>query len=72
MPKIWTDASQNVLIEDEKRLDSSNFPLSVLQHKIQIFEFGMDRVVDQIVIAVIFVLRFESVLPMWAGAQLMG
>jgi hypothetical protein len=56
MPKIWTDASQNILIEDEKRLDSSNFPLSVLQHKIQIFEFGMDRVVDQIVIAVIFVL----------------
>ena len=56
MPKIRASASQNVLIDDEKRLDGSNFSRGVLQYKIQIFEFGMDRLVYQIVIAVIFVL----------------
>lgn len=56
MPKVRASASQNVLIDDEKRLDGSNFSLGVLQYKIQIFEFGMDRLVYQIVIAVIFVL----------------
>jgi hypothetical protein len=45
MPKIWTSASQNVLIEDKKRLDGSNLSLKVLQYKIQIFELGMDRIV---------------------------
>jgi len=44
------------LIENKKRLDGSNLSLKVLQYKIQIFELGMDRVVYQIVIAVIFVL----------------
>src|SRR5215472_5255850 len=56
MSKIWTGASQNVLIEDKKRLDGSNHSLRVLQYKIQIFELGMDRIVYQIVITMIFVL----------------
>jgi len=56
MPKIWTSASQNVLIKDKKWLDGSNLSPNVPQYKIQIFELGMDRVVYQIVIAVIFVL----------------
>ena len=41
MPKVRASASQNVLIDDEKRLDGSNFSRGVLQYKIQIFEFGM-------------------------------
>jgi hypothetical protein len=49
-------ASQNVLIEEEKRLDGANVPVRVLQYKIQISELGMDRVVQQIIIAMIFVL----------------
>jgi len=56
MPKIWTSASQNVLIKDKKWLNGSNLSPNVPQYKIQIFELGMDRVVYQIVIAMIFVL----------------
>ena len=56
MPKIRTNPNQNVLIENEKRLDSSNLSAEVLQFKIQVFKLGMDCIVYQIVIAVIFVL----------------
>jgi hypothetical protein len=55
IPKIRS-ASQNVLIEHKKRLDGSNVSPKVLQYKIQIFELRMDRVVYQIVIAMILVL----------------
>jgi len=56
MPKIRTNPNQNVLIENEKRLDSSNLSAEVLQFKIQVFKLRMDCIVYQIVIAVIFVL----------------
>ena len=56
MPKGWTSAYQNILIKKKKRLYSPNFSSDTLKYKIQVLELGMDRVVYQIVIAVIFVL----------------
>jgi hypothetical protein len=42
------------LDQDKKWLNGSNLSPNVPQYKIQIFELGMDRVVYQIVIAMIF------------------
>ena len=55
-PKIRTNPYQNILIQDKKRLNSSNLSLVVIQFKIQVFKLGMDCIVYQIVIAMIFVL----------------
>ena len=56
MPKIRARPNQNVLIQNEKRLDSSKLSLNARKYKIQIFKLRMDRFAYQIIVAVIFVL----------------
>jgi hypothetical protein len=56
MSEMRASTRQNVLIEDERRLDGANASVSVLQCKIQVSKLGMDRIVQQIIVAMIFVL----------------
>ena len=42
------------------------------QDEIQILEFGMDRLVYKVIIAMVFMLRCECMLPMRVASQLMA
>ena len=53
---MWSSACQDVLIENDKGLDSLYLRLCVAQYEIQMFELGMDSVAYQIIVAMIFVL----------------
>ena len=71
-PDVRTHTRQNVLFDNEKWLDGRNVSPRVSQDEIQILEFGMDRLVYKVIVAMVFMLRCECMLPMRVASQLMA
>src|SRR6476469_3169485 len=69
---VRTHTRQDVLFDTEKWLDGRNASPRVPQDEIQILEFGMDRLVYKVIVAMVFMLRCECMLPMRVASQLMA
>src|SRR6266853_971068 len=66
------NSGEDILVKNEERLDSLNLALMVPDGEIPIIEFGVDGVLDDLVVATILVLRRKRALPVPAILQLLA
>src|ERR1035437_3600742 len=55
--------NEEILIENKERLDSANVAVCILDGEISVFKSLQDRILDDLVIAMILSLAFESTCP---------
>jgi hypothetical protein len=69
-PKSGIDADKKILVENEERLNRLDLAIPVLDNKIPVVESLSDRVLYQLIEAVVFALAGEGALLMVAVHQL--
>jgi hypothetical protein len=67
---LWGYAGEQILVENEERLNRTNLTISIFDGKILIVESLSDCVFDQLVEAIVFALADEGIPPTSAMHQL--
>jgi hypothetical protein len=59
-PYLGISGKEDILIKNKERLDSANVPVCIFDGEVLVFKSFKDRVLDDLVIAMILSLAFES------------
>jgi hypothetical protein len=58
-----TGADKEILVQDEERLDSANAPICILNDEIPVIKSLLDRIFDDLVVAMILSLTLKRTGP---------